>query len=380
MLKFSRRQSLGLLGGLGLSSVANISFGQGVATRKFIFVILRGAMDGLSALMPDDAEVEGLRGNLLPAIDARLNLKNGFRLHPSFTELNKLYRNGDAAFIHASATPYRSRSHFEAQDALETLGPQGVKDGWLNRALQANGGTGLAVGYAVPLALKGSAPTTNWSPPIFETASDDLLMRLSDLYANDMTFAAPLAMAREGQDMSTDMRKRDIRRFSREYTIALSAIGNLMTVENGPGIGMVALDGWDTHANQKNDLTRKFKALDEGLGALKASLGENWQNTCIVVCSEFGRTVAANGSAGTDHGTGGLTMLLGGAVKGGAVHGDWPGLKPSALYKGRDLFPANDVSAILKGVLRDHLGLDKRTLDTKIFPNSGNAFKGLIQS
>lgn len=380
MHTFSRRQSLRLLGGLSMVSIPSLSFGQGVEDRKFIFVILRGAMDGLSALMPDDAEIDGLRGSILPALNTRLDLSNGFRLHPSFTRLRKMYSHGDAAFIHASATPYRQRSHFEAQDALETLGHAGAKDGWLNRALLARGGTGLAVGHAIPLALRGAAPSTNWSPPLFERASDDLLSRLSDLYADDNAFAAPLAAARENQDMAMQTSKRDARRFSREYTVALSAIGKLMSAEAGPGIGMVALDGWDTHANQKNELTRKFAALDAGLTALQISLGPNWKNTCIVVCSEFGRTVAANGSKGTDHGTGGLTMLLGGAVKGGMVHGDWPGVASSALYEGRDLRPVNDIPAILKGVLRDHLGIDRQTLDNKIFPNTGQAFKGLIKA
>lgn len=380
MRTFSRRHSLALLGGLSLSSVSSLSFAQGIVRRKFIFVILRGAMDGLSALIPDDAEIEGLRGQILPALNTRLDLKNGFRLHPSFAGLHNLYDKGDAAFIHACATPYRNRSHFEGQDALETLGRAGSKDGWLNRTLQVSGGTGLAVGHAVPLALKGIAPTTNWSPPLFKTAPDDLLNRLSDLYADDTTFATTLAAARSSQDMAMQTSKRDARRFSREYTIALSAAGKLMGAEAGPGIGIVELDGWDTHANQKNELNRKFTALDEGLAELKSSLGKNWKNTCVVVCSEFGRTVAVNGTRGTDHGTGGLTLLLGGAVKGGKIYGDWPGVRQSSLYERRDLFPANDISAILKGVLRDHLGLDKRSLDTQVFPNSGRAFDDLVKS
>ena len=380
MQEFSRRQSLGLLAGLSFSSVSGMSFAQGVTDRKFIFVILRGAMDGLSALIPDDTDIEALRGSILPAMETRLNLDNGFRLHPSFKGLRGLYKNGDAAFIHAASTPYRDRSHFEAQDALETLGQPGVKDGWLNRALQLHGGTGLAVGHAIPLALKGAAPATNWSPPIFKTASDDLLSRLSDLYKEDAIFAASLAAAQDTESMSMDVSKRDARRFSREYTMALSSIGNLMNAENGPNIGVVALDGWDTHANQANELTRKFTALDEGLAALKMSLGESWAKSCIVVSSEFGRTAAANGTKGTDHGTGGLTMLLGGAVKGGKIHGDWPGLNPSVLYEGRDLFPANDVTSILKGVLRDHLGLDSAKLNNAVFPRSERAFDDLISS
>ena len=378
MPHMSRRQSLALLGGLSLSGIPRLSFAHGVQGRKFIFVILRGAMDGLSALIPDDNEIEGLRGSLLPAKDSRLDLSNGFRLHPSFTGLHKMYGQGDAAFLHASATPYRDRSHFEAQDALETLGPLGAKEGWLNRALQIGGGTGLAVGHAVPLAMKGRAPATNWSPPLFETVSDDLLMRLSELYAEDTTFAAPLADARQNQDITMDTTKRDARRFSREYKGALSALGNLMSTERGPGVGMVSLDGWDTHANQKNSLERKFKALDEGLTVLRISLGSHWKNTCVVICSEFGRTAAANGSSGTDHGTGGLTMLLGGAVKGAKVYGDWPGLKQSALFEGRDLFPANDIASILKGVMRDHMGLNKKSLDTTVFPSSSQIMNGLI--
>lgn len=378
MIDLSRRHSLALMGGLSLSAFSGLSFAKGIEDRKFIFVLLRGAMDGLSALIPDDADIARARADILPALDTRLDLNNGFRLHPSFVGLREMYGQGDAAFIHASATAYRDRSHFEAQDALEILGQAGAKEGWLNRALQAHGGTGLAVGRAVPLALKGAAPATNWSPPLFETASDDLLNRLAALYANDMTFAAPLATARGNMDMSMDTTRRDARRFTREYSIALSSMGKLMSVEGGPGIGMVALDGWDTHANQANDLTRKFSALDAGLTELKTALGSTWPKSCVVVCSEFGRTVAANGTRGTDHGTGGLTMMLGGAVRGGRLHGDWPGVTPKSLYEGRDLYPANDIAAIMKGLLRDHLGFDRKALDQQVFPNSSRAFEGLI--
>jgi len=378
----SRRKSLGLLAGLGagtsLLGVPSFSFAQGTSDRKFIFVILRGGMDGLAALIPDDKDIKGLRGHILPAPETRLNLGNGFRLHPSFAGLRHLYAAGEAAFIHAAATPYRDRSHFEGQDRLETLGVSGAKDGWLNRTLYAQGTTGLAVGRAVPLAMKGVAPVKNWSPPIFETASSDLLERLSELYVGDPLLSTSLAAAKDTQSMTMELSKRDARRFTKEYTIALSSIGRLMSEDGGPGIGMVALDGWDTHDGQANDLAENFAALDEALVSLKVSLGQSWQKSCVVLCSEFGRTAAANGTNGTDHGTGGLVMLLGGAVKGGKLYGDWPGVKKSALYEKRDLFPANDVAAILKGVLRDHLGVSRTALNTKIFPNSGHAFEGLI--
>jgi uncharacterized protein (DUF1501 family) len=380
MAHFTRREGLFLAGAFAASSVSGLSFAQGIESRKFIFVMLRGAMDGLSALMPDDDRLDAVRASILPDKDTRLDLGNGFRLHPQLAGLNKLYQSGDAAFIPASATSHRDRSHFEAQDALETLGKAGAKDGWLNRALQHSDQKGLFVGRAVPLAFKGKAPVTNWSPPMFDTPSDQLLERLSDLYSQDMTFAASLEKARSADSFDMQTSKRESRRFSKEYSIALSSIGKMMSAENGPGIGMAALDGWDTHAGQENDLNRKFSALNEGLMALKKSLGKTWSKTCIVVCSEFGRTVAANGTKGTDHGTGGLVMLMGGAVKGGQVLGDWPGLKSSDLYEGRDLFPANDISAILKGVLRDHLGVDKRALDQSVFPNSARGFDGLVRS
>lgn len=380
MTILSRRQSLYLGGGFLASSVSGLSFAKGVDSRKFIFVMLRGAMDGLSALIPDDERLDALRGDILPAKNERLDLGNGFRLHPKLEAVQKFYNSGEAAFIPACATSHRERSHFEAQDKLETLGQAGAKDGWLNRALQVSDKGGLFVGRAVPLAFKGEAPVTNWSPPMFDTPPDQLLDRLSNLYQGDPLFSMSLEKARNAEGFDMETAKRESRRFSREYTIALSSLGKMMSVENGPGIGMVALDGWDTHAGQANDLNRKFAALNEGLASLKSSLGQSWNQSCIVVCSEFGRTVAANGTKGTDHGTAGLMMLLGGAVKGGEIHGDWPGLKKADLFEGRDLFPAHNVSDVLKSVLRDHLGLDKRALDKEVFPNSGQGFDGLIRS
>lgn len=379
MTGISRRSALAMFGGASMAPFIQPAFAQGVEGRKFIFIILRGALDGLATLIPDDKETESLRGDILPTIPERLDLQNGFRLHPSLANIKTLYDEGDVAFIHAAATPYRSRSHFEGQDALETLGRGEARDGWLNRALQANGGAGLAVGRAVPLALQGKAPASNWSPPVFDAAPEDLLNRLSNLYADDMAFAEPLAMARAGRDGDAGMGPRQARRFTRQYAVVLEAVGKLMAAEGGPGVGMAALDGWDTHANQKGELTRKLRGLDEGLAALKTELGAQWDQTCIAICSEFGRTAAANGTNGTDHGTGGLMMLAGGAVSGGRMHGDWPGLKKSALYEGRDLAPANDVAAVLKGALRDHLGLEQSKLDNLVFPNSSRAVDGLIR-
>jgi uncharacterized protein (DUF1501 family) len=377
MSALSRRTLLTLLAAAGSASLVPPAFAQGVSDRRFIFVILRGAMDGLAALIPDDRETEGLRGAILPAESAQLDLGNGFRLHPALTDLHALYGASEAAFVHAVASPYRDRSHFDGQDVLETMGPAGTRDGWLNRALQAGGMDGLAVGYALPLALKGDGRATNWSPPVFDAAPADTLERLADLYAGDPVFAAPLAMARSlpEQGMSANLSRGGP---VAQYRQALSAIGELMAPDGAPGVGMVSLDGWDTHANQPGVLQTRLQGLNQGVVALKDALGDRWASTCVVMCSEFGRTAAANGTRGTDHGTGGLAILAGGAVAGGRMHGDWPGLAPGALHEGRDLAPANDLAGLLKGVLRDHLGLDRARLDSLVLPGGARPMDDLI--
>ena len=380
-MNFTRRTTLGLLGAASFSQMTIPLFAQGLEDRKFIFILLRGGMDGLSALTPDDVDkLSYMRPKLSQRMGERINLSNGFRLHPALTHLKTFYDAGDVTFIHACSTPYRARSHFEAQDMLELLSRDTLREGWLNRTLSVIDGQGLAIARGVPLAMQGPQSVANWSPPLFDSAPEELLDRLNILYANDPQFSEPLMVARQNKISGLPINRRLNRRFTFESTITLQALGQRMTLNGGPGIGMVAIDGWDTHANQTATLNRKFKNLNEGLFALKQELVEHWQNTCIVIASEFGRTAAMNGTRGTDHGTGGLMILLGGAVKGGNVKGDWPGIKKKNLYQGRDLAPANDVTAVLKGVLRDHLGIDRITLDNSIFPNSSRAFDNLIQS
>ena len=375
--KFTRRTALGLM---AASTLNQTCFANGIKNRSFIFILLRGGMDGLSALIPQDKELAGLRNKLLSNPTDHLDITPDFVLHPAFKTLKTLYDNGDASFIHACSTPYRARSHFDAQDYLEVLGNNRVHEGWLNRALQFYDGEGLALARSVPLALQGKMKVANWSPSLFDEVSPELMTRLSNLYADDAELSNVLATAESNKIEGMSINRRASRRFNIEYPIALEALGRIMSRGSGPSIGMAALNGWDTHVNQAVELDRKFKRLDDGFLALKTQLGPKWDQTCVVVCSEFGRTAAINGTRGTDHGTGGLVMLLGGAVAGGKVHGDWPGLKKKNLYQGRDLFPANDVTAVLKGVLRDHLGIDRSTLDRSVFPGSGRTIDGLIQA
>ena len=377
--QFTRRYFLSLSAAAGVSA-PHIAYAKGIKNKRVIFVLLRGGMDGLSALIPTDKRINSLRGNLIEDPSSHLKISPEFSLHPAFENLKSLYDKGEASFIHAASTSYRERSHFDAQDFLEVLGSNQFHDGWMNRVLRLIDQDGLALARSIPLALQGDINVYNWSPPIFDQVMPDVLERISTLYSNDIELKKSLKTARANNLENISVNRIASRRFTLDYPIALAAIGRLMSKDDGPGIGMTALNGWDTHINQNANLSRKFEKLDEGFLALKQQLGHKWYHTCVIVCSEFGRTVAVNGTRGTDHGTGGLVMLLGGAIAGGQVKGDWPGLKKKELYKGRDLAPANDITAILKGVLRDHLGIERRKLDTSIFPNSNQAFDGLIKS
>ena len=377
--QFTRRYFLSLSAAAGVSA-PHIAYAKGIKNKRFIFVLLRGGMDGLSALIPTDKRINALRGNLIEDPSSHLKISPEFSLHPAFENLKSLYDKGEASFIHAASTSYRERSHFDAQDFLEVLGSNQFHDGWMNRVLRLIDQDGLALARSIPLALQGDINVYNWSPPIFDQVTPDVLERISTLYSNDIELKKSLKTARANNLENISVNRIASRRFTLDYPIALAAIGRLMSKDDGPGIGMTALNGWDTHINQNANLSRKFEKLDEGFLALKQQLGHKWYHTCVIVCSAFGRTVAVNGTRGTDHGTGGLVMLLGGAIAGGQVKGDWPGLKKKELYKGRDLAPANDITAILKGVLRDHLGIERRKLDTSIFPNSNQAFDGLIKS
>lgn len=351
--------------------------------RKLVFVILRGGLDGLAAVPPiGDPAYQRLRGKLaLPAAgeaNGVLPLSDGLALHPALKGLHELYGQGEAAILHAAATPYRERSHFDGQDVLESGASKvfGRDDGWLNRALQALPAPreAVAIGAAVPLVLQGSAPATSWAPNVLPGADDDTLGRLMDLYAGDPVLGPALASALELDKVASGMGMEGDGRGGRrliDYEPVARAAGRLLAAEGGASLAVVSADGWDTHANQgaaQGALALRLAALDRALLGLKAELGAHWAKSVIIVATEFGRTVAINGTGGTDHGTAAAAFLLGGAVKGGKLLGDWPAL--ARLHEGRDLLPVNDLRALFKGALASHWGLDRAALDARVFPDS----------
>jgi len=349
--------------------------------RKLVVIILRGAMDGMAALPKiDDPDIRAHRASL---IDPKaIALSDGFALHSAMPKLAALYQAKQAAFVPAIAGPYRERSHFEAQDLLECGGVKSVSDdGWLNRALQKAPAaySAVSIGPSQPLILRGaSTHTSSWSPPVLPEASDDTLNRLMDLYESDPVLKASLTAAVGAEAVAGSMAGDKSMGGGRgggpaQYTPQLQAAGKFLAQPDGPEIAVVSLEGWDTHTGQNGALQQRFTALDNGIDALRTQLGDTWKNTAVMAISEFGRTVRVNGGQGTDHGTGGLAILAGGAIKGGRMYGDWPTLKAAALYENRDLTPAVDARSVFKGLLRDQLGWAANDLDSKIFADSAVA-------
>jgi len=389
-----------LLGGASFAAWAYVpKFARAADGRdpRLIVIILRGALDGLATVAPvGDPDYAGLHGSIALSADgphAATMLDSFFALHPSMPEFARMYRDKQAAVIHAVSTPYRDRSHFDGQDVLESgfAGPGRVQSGWLNRALEAlpKGGrvtSGLAVGATTPLVLRGAAPTVGWAPVTLPAAADDTAARLLDLYQHrDLALASALSQGLQLEKTATgdEMKARPGGNNAAAMRLVARGAAKVMAADDGPRIAALAFDGWDTHANEGGPvgrLAQLLSGLDGALGEFQSGLGERWRDTVVVVATEFGRTARINGTEGTDHGTGTIALLAGGAVKGGRVISDWPGLKPSNLYEGRDLAPTTDLRAALKGILHDHLGLGESVLAKNVFPDSApvKPMQGLV--
>lgn len=368
-MRLSRRHFIGAAGAVAtLTLWPSLSALAAANDRRMLVVLLRGGVDGLHVLPPrDDAAYARLRGALAPQNARALNAD--FALHPALEFAHSLYASGQLLPVVAIAPPYRQRSHFEAQDCLEngTASASGAATGWLNRCVAAmGGGEALAVSAVMPLIMRGPGAATTWSPPLPEDVDPILLQRLQSLYAADPDLSGAFARARDSQGAGMQAGSARGARLPQ----AMAAAARFMAAADGPRLGFVEDSGWDTHSNQAAVLARKLGELDAGLRAFQTGAAPIWERTAIAIVSEFGRTAAVNGTAGTDHGTGGLALLAGGAVRGGRIAGDWPGLAPSSLNEGRDLRATSDLRGLFKGLLAAHLRVGERALETQVFPDS----------
>jgi uncharacterized protein (DUF1501 family) len=370
---------------------------------RLLTIILRGALDGLATVAPVGdpgwMSLRGEKGLSLDGAPPALPLDNFFALNPAMPNLHAIYQAKQALIVHAVATPYRERSHFDGQDVLESgLTAPGTADtGWLNRALVAlepgervaQTRQAFAVGPVTPLVVRGPAPILSWSPSRVPPAGQDTVMRLLDLYrhtdpalarALDERVGLAAIAGAGGTQMEEGKPGKGVGAAVRAYFAeSAGAAAKFMSRADGPRVGALAFDGWDTHADEgatNGRLAALLNALDGALAAIQSGMGDAWRDTVVLVTTEFGRTAKINGTDGTDHGTATVAFLAGGAVKGGRVVADWPGVREGNLYEGRDLKPTTDLRAVLKGVLRDHLRADERRLASDVFPGS-NGVRGL---
>jgi uncharacterized protein (DUF1501 family) len=370
---------------------------------RMLTIILRGALDGLAAVAPvGDPDWVKLRGDKALLLDGKtpaLPLDAFFAINPAMPNVHRLYKAGQVAIVHAAATPYRERSHFDGQDVLESglPNPGRSETGWLNRALGGleaearvrRDGRAFAVGPVTPLVVRGPAPVMSWTPQRIQPASEDTMARLIELYQHTDTELAraivgrreleTMARAGDAATMAPTEGRQGPQGFAPQvrafFADAAGTAAKFLARPDGPRIGALAFNGWDTHVDEGADngrLATLLGALDGAIAAVEKSMGPAWNETVVTVVTEFGRTARINGTNGTDHGTGTIALLAGGALKGGRVIADWPGLRQADLYEGRDLAATTDLRAVLKGLLKDHLRVTDQALATSIFPGSAD--------
>ncbi len=371
-------QASGFATGLAMlefSGLGRLALAASPGQNRLLVVVLRGAMDGLGAVVPyGDSAYADARGTLaMPQNgDDLIRLDRFFALPNALQSLAPLYQQKQMLVLHASATSYRERSHFDAQDCLENGSntAHGLNSGWLNRSLAAlqTDSSAIAVGPNIPLVLRGNSPVNSWAPSVLPNVDDEFLMRVMSMYDADVQMQKTLAQAQEMTDMSEGM---TIANNNKAFIGLMQKAASFMSGNNPARIGTVELGGWDTHSNQglaTGRLATNLKLLADGLVAYQQAMGAQWKQTAVLVVTEFGRTVEVNGSNGTDHGTASAAFLLGGNINGGQVIGDWPGL--NKLYEDRDLIPANDLRSLFKSVLNQHMGISTGQLEESIFPDS----------
>lgn len=382
-----------LLGSLLPLPWATLSLAAAPATndRRFVVLVLRGGMDGLSAVpVPGDPAFADARGVLGRFDGPALPLAGPFALHPQLSRLHTLYGRGELLVLHATGLPYRERSHFDAQQLLESGGtrPHERDDGWLGRALVVTGGGALGLATAVPLLLRGSAQVDTWAPSTLPEPGPDLVARLARLYAGDNALGPAFERARalhagamaEGMDRLAGA-DGGTGGGAAEQLAARAA--EFLARPGGPGTAVLELGGWDSHANQaapQGALVRNLQRLDAMVAALEQGLGPRWGRTAVLMVTEFGRQVAVNGTQGTDHGSGGVALLAGGAVRGGRVLADWPGLAPAQRFEGRDLRITTDLRALLHGLLHEHLQVPRAALERTVLPGVSAPLRDLLRA
>lgn len=376
--------ALGLAAGLPGARLALAAPTAAAARRpqRLVVVLLRGALDGLAAV---PAVGDPAWSRLRPEVDAGplrqaapLPLDGLFALHAGLPTLHRWYGEGALLVVHAVASPYRERSHFDAQQLLESGGsrPFEFNSGWLGRALAFDDRRGIAMSAALPLGLRGAPGASSWAPSRAPSADMDLVARVAALYRGDPALAGAFerGAAQHLPGMDDDPARAPA---GGAFATLAAQAGRFLAAEDGPTVAWLDSTGWDTHTQQVGRLSRLLPSLDAGLAALRSELGPRWADTTVLVMTEFGRSATLNGSGGTDHGNGAVAFLAGGRVAGGRVLADWPGLAREHLLDARDLRPTTDVRALIRPVLQRQLGLSSAQVERGVLPGAPAGLTGL---
>lgn len=370
----NRRTLLGMSAAtLGAVALPKVSFAaSGSGKKRLVFVLQRGAADGLGIVAPvGDPDYARLRGALAEDYAEAPRISGLFALHPSLAKSAEMFAKGEMMAVHAVASHYRDRSHFDGQNVLESGGtrPYQLKDGWLNRLvglIPETDAFGIAISQTIPLALQGPNKSSSYAPSRLPDATDDYMKRIGTLYMNDprlhMLWEESIATRElaEGMEGSGNMRQ----------AADVGALASrMLSAEEGARIAMIETSGWDTHFGQRQRLGRELSRLDSLIESLKDGLGPHWNDTMVIVATEFGRTAAINGTNGTDHGTASATLLYGGSLSGGTVLGDWPGLRQNDLYQNRDLKPTASLENVITSSVSSHFSLDPDQTRRTLYPN-----------
>lgn len=365
---------------------------KAASTPRLIVVMLRGAVDGLNVVVPyKETQYYQTRPSIAIARpgenNGALNLDGQFGLHPGLEALMPAWESGNLAFVHASGSPAATRSHFQAQDYLEngTPGNSRTNDGWLNRLIGAlpNSNLTQAVnmgsGSTLPLIFKGSETVSNLTitpngRPSFSNDQRGSQTAFDQLYARNSRLASTYEAGRQAQGMLRQELAVEEEEASRgaptpqRFVSTARALARIMKGDTNTQIAFMELGGWDTHVNERGTLNRLLPPLGEGLATLTQELGDLYQDTTIVVMSEFGRTVAENGNSGTDHGYGNAMWIMGGQVRGRKVYGEWPGLSELNLHQSRDLAITTDYRDVVMSILTQQFSLNDSAL-AQVFPD-----------
>ena len=375
-MQLSRRTLIkaALCSTLPVSLLSNISFASTPGTKRIVVIMLRGAMDGLHLLQPyGDKAFRKLRPKLTLSPDHNdlvvLDDFYGLYSPPKARDLNSLWQAGELSFIQSVSTPYRDgRSHFDGQDILETGGRHTgeLREGWLTRMIHAIPGASLndmmTLSQGSMLLGHGNPSIPNWWPGSILDGSTISIAQLQDLYKNDSAFRKAAKDIGGYKNFGTE-------RITDEKNISTILARTASTVlKNEASIAAFSIGGWDTHLNQIKSMYWPVKALGKALFELKSGLGKHWTDTAVICLTEFGRSVHENGVGGTDHGTGGLAILSGGAIAGQNVYGMWPGLEEGSLLNQRDLMPTEDIRAYIGLLFHQMMGADISTIENMVFP------------